>query len=110
MKKVILTVSVALLMLSCGGEQSSAKDLDVTKLETACECGDAVLTVAKEIKVIKDEIGDADPTDEQKSDKKALSKKMREIENHCRKEKGHKKDAMEECESFVEGQKIMENL
>jgi hypothetical protein len=110
MKKVILIVSVALLMLSCGGEKSSAKDIDVNSLETACECGDAVLTVAKEIKVITDAVGDADPSDEQKVDKKTLKKKMREIENHCRKEKGYKKDVMEECESFVEGQKIMENL
>ena len=110
MKKVILTVSVAFFMLSCGGEQSSAKDLDVTTLETACECGDAVLTVAKEIKIISDEIGDATPSDEQENERKTLKKKMREIENHCRKDKGYKKDAMEACESFVEGQQIMENL
>lgn len=108
MKKVIVMASTALILMSCGGGQNSAKDIDVNSLETACECGDAVLSVAQELDVISNDIGDNEPSDEQKQNKKTLKKKMREIEKHCAKDKGFKKDEMEKCESFVEAQELME--
>jgi len=140
MKKIILTVSTILILVSCGSDVDSieqessittseqsvnkntsetteeveskinAATIDVLTLETACDCGDAVLSLAKGLEIISNEIGESEPTDKQKEDKKALSKKMRKVEKHCRKDKGFTRDIMEECESFVEGQEIMKNL
>jgi hypothetical protein len=62
---VVLALS---FLSSCG---TDAKDIDVTKLETACDFADALLSVGEDMGEVKDN----KPTPEQKE----LQKKAREI-------------------------------
>lgn len=112
MKKLIIPVAfvASALLTSCGGGATSAKDIDVSTLDTPCDCGDAALTVAKEMEVVFNAVGEGEPSEEQEKELDALGEKMDELENHCRKEKGFDKDKMKECESFNKAIEIMEKI
>lgn len=113
MRKLIIPVAIfaSAVVSSCGGGAAgSAKDIDVQSLETACDCGDAVLTVANEMKALVDAVGEGEPSKEQDEEFDVLEDKMDELESHCRKDKGFDKDQMMECESFKEAAEIMKEI
>ena len=112
MRKLIIPVAfvTSVVVSSCGEGVKSAKDIDVKSLETACDCGDAVLTVANEMKALVNAIGEGEPSKDQDESFDALEDKLDELEDHCRKEKGFDKDQMMECESFKEAIKILEEI
>jgi len=112
MKKTLLSISVIVIfgMSSCGGGSKDAMSIETEKLETACECGDAALTIASEMKSLVDAVGEEDPTAEQDELFDNLEDKMDEVEKHCSKEKGFKKKEMKECESFLKAMEIMKNI
>lgn len=111
MKKVLLPVALfaTIGFTSCGGG-SKALAIDVPRLETACDCGDAALTIAVEMNTLVEEVGEEEPSIEQDELFDKLEDKMEEVEGFCKKEKGFKKKEMKKCASFIEAMEIMKEL
>ena len=58
MKKLLLSMAVGLLMISCGGEDSneSVKDIKVSDIKDACGCAEATVQVMELIIPHKDKL------------------------------------------------------
>jgi hypothetical protein len=112
MKKIIITLSVALFIISCGSKAKSAAEINVNELNTACECVDAMEVVFDETLALiegktEDEI-EADAELEKKVN--ALGEKYDEIEGHCLKAKQMKRADAEACPNFKQAKEKKDKI
>ncbi len=93
MKSSILgAASLAFLMMSCVGDKS-LQDVNVSELETACDCAEAMVIGMKAEQVLKD-LG----AEEQEKAVEQWESKMKEITMHCRETKKFDMKEIRECE------------
>jgi glutamine synthetase type III len=98
---VVLALS---FLSSCG---TAAKDIDVTKLEEACDFADAMLTCATELDAMSSEAKEGEePTEDQKAAAKVITDKMEAIRKAFDNTDLKMKD-MKECPAFDKADKLM---
>ena len=100
MKKLLLTLFSVIFLFSCS---ESAKDIDATKIDNACDLLDACEIVADEaIELLeKYDKGASEVPDSAKKEMKNLRKKIEELMERAD-EKGWEEDELEKCENFDE--------
>ena len=102
MKKLLLslTLGTTLLLASCGGETEAA-DIKTDDLKSACDCVDAMNTIADRMLELLDE----EESKEVEEEYEKLEEKMNEVGKHCTTE--FKKEDAEECDGYEEiGEKM----
>ena len=98
---VVLALS---FLSSCG---TAAKDIDVTKLEEACDFADAMLTCATELDAMSSEVKEGEePTEDQAAAVKVIMDKMEAIGKAFDKT-DLKKDDMKACPAYDKADKLM---
>jgi hypothetical protein len=96
--RVLSVVAIGIWMSSCGSK--SLQDVNVSELETACDCAEAMVIGMTEEKELKEAKEDSEVVEKWES-------KMKEISMHCR---GTKKFDMEEIRECEVMQKAKEKL
>lgn len=95
MKKLLLSLTLgAGLMLASCGEEKEAADIKTDDLETACDCVDALNTIADRMIELLDKEDDKDAEAEYEK----LEEKMKEVGKHCTTE--FKKEDAQECDGY----------
>ena len=98
---VVLALS---FLSSCG---TAAKDIDVTKLEEACDFADAMLTCATELDAMSSEVKEGEePTKDQEAAEKVITDKMEAIRKAFDKTELKLKD-MQACPASDKADKLM---
>ncbi len=105
---VFFSILFLAILSSCGG--SSAEDIKVSELETACDFTDAMNTCFKEIIAIKGDAESAeDLTEEDQKRGLRIVKKVKKIQKALRKSDLEKSD-LEECPNYEETEELAEEL
>ena len=106
---VLLSITSITFLGSCGSG-NSAEDIEVSKLETACDFVSAMKTCAEEAIAIK---GDAESPDDLSEDDKAkgmkVAQKIMEI-GKAATAKGIKESELMDCPEFEEMTKMMKEM
>lgn len=117
MKKLLLSFGfvASIMLISCGsGDKSKTwEDINVSELEDACGCVDAMSIVAKEVLALMNKYDNEDELKENKEDFdkfKKLEEKFNGIDNRCDDELDIPKEEAEKCEGFEELSKIMDDI
>ncbi|MDG1915354.1 MAG: hypothetical protein P8I55_12305 [Crocinitomix sp.] len=99
MKKLLFTLFSVIFLFSCS---ESAKDIDVKKIDNACDFVDAVGTVSGEMIDLMEKYKDQDESDIPESAKKEMEEledKLNELEDAM---KDEWEDEIEDCKNFKE--------
>lgn len=96
MKQIIVgacALIASIGMTSCGGDSDPAS-IKTEDLKTACDCVDAMESIAdRQLELLEGE-----ETDEAEKEYEGLEEKLNEVNKHCRSE--FKKEEAEKCDNF----------
>ena len=107
MKKLLFTLFSVILLFSCS---ESAKDIDVKKIDNACDFVDAIGTVTDEMLDFMEKYKDQDESDipeSAKEERELLEKKMKELQNAM---KDEWEVEIKDCKNFKEVDGNLEKL
>jgi len=106
----ILSIASLTLLVSCGAGSKSSADIEVDKLETACDFVSAMKICAEEAIALK---GDAESPDDYSEDDKAKGMKLMQKIQDIQKAAMSKEIAEEDykaCPEFEETEKLLKDL
>ena len=96
MKKALLGLCISTLLISCG---TTSDEINVTEMTDACECSDALITIANDILFEFGNTTEAELNENPtlKAAMKSKFEKLDSLEQKCRKELGVTMDEMITC-------------
>lgn len=106
----ILSIASLTFLVSCGSGSKSSKDIEVDKLETACDFVSAMKTCAEEAIALKgDNESPDDFSEEDKAKGMELMQKIQEIQKAAMSKEIAEED-FKACPEFEETEKLLKDM